>query len=102
MEGRPAQIIHPSAPLNFTFIDLAGHIDPEGDADAIFRELGSHVVEVETLPLMRHVLIKVADDQYRLARVNSTMLSDGFSSRMLDGELAILYEARLRGRQPPL
>jgi amino acid adenylation domain-containing protein len=102
VEGRRAQIIHPSAPLGFTFIDLAGHIDPEDQADAIFREACSQAMDVETLPLMRHVLIKVADDQYRLARVVSTMLSDGFSSRMLDAELAILYEAKLHGRQPPL
>jgi amino acid adenylation domain-containing protein len=102
VDGRPAQIIHPSAAVGFTFIDLAGQFDPEGQADAIFRELASQAIDVEALPIMRHVLIKVADDQYRLARVVSIMLSDGFSSRMLDGELATLYEARLNGREPPL
>ena len=51
---------------------------------------------------MRHVLIKVADNEHRLARVVSAMISDGFSSRMLDRELATLYEARLQGREPPL
>jgi hypothetical protein len=41
---------------------------------------------------MRHVLIKVADNQHRLGCVVSAILSDGFTSRMLQAELATLYE----------
>ena len=37
VEGCPAQIIHPSAPLDFSFIDLIDADDPEGQADSIFR-----------------------------------------------------------------
>jgi amino acid adenylation domain-containing protein len=102
VEHRPVQIIHASAPLSFTFIDLTGHVDPEGEADAIFRELASQLIDVETLPIMRHVLIKVADNQHRLGCVVSAILSDGFTSRMVQAELATLYEARLHGREPPL
>ena len=38
VEGCLAQIIHPSAPLDFSFIDLIDADDPEGQADSIFRE----------------------------------------------------------------
>ena len=71
IDGRPAQIIHPSAPLSFTVIDLVNDADPEGAADAIFHKLASQPIDVERLPIMRHVLIKVADNEHRLARVVS-------------------------------
>ena len=32
VEGCPAQIIHPSAPLDFSFIDLIDADDPEGQS----------------------------------------------------------------------
>ena len=51
---------------------------------------------------MRHVLIRIANDNYRLARISHPIISDGFASQILDAELAILYEARLQGKEPPL
>ena len=38
VEGRVAQIIHPSAPLDFSFIDLIDADDPEGQAEFNFRQ----------------------------------------------------------------
>ena len=35
VEGCPAQIIHQSAPLDFSFVDLIDADDPEGQADSI-------------------------------------------------------------------
>jgi amino acid adenylation domain-containing protein len=102
VEGRPAQIIHPSAPLDFSFIDLIDADDPEGQADSIFRNEDSQEINLETLPIMRHVLIRVAHKNYRLARIFSSLISDGPSSHILNIELAILYEARLQGMEPPL
>ena len=51
---------------------------------------------------MRHVLIRIAHENYRLARIFSRIISDGPSSHILNTELAILYEARLQGMEPPL
>ena len=102
VEGCPAQIIHPSAPLDFSFIDLIDADDPEGQADSIFRNEDSQEIDLETLPIMRHVLIRVAHENYRLARIFSPIISDGPSSHILNAELAILYEARLQGMEPPL
>jgi len=100
--GVLTQIIHPSAPLDFSFIDLINANDPEGQADSIFREADSQEINLETLPIMRHVLIRVAPENYRLARVFSRVISDGPASQILNTELAILYEARLQGMEPPL
>src|SRR5262249_40312962 len=98
----PAQIIHPSAPLDFSFIDLIDADDPEGQADSIFRNEDSQAINLETLPIMRYLLIRVANENYRLARIFSSLISDGPSSHILNTELAILYEARLQGMVPPL
>lgn len=102
VEGRPVQIIHPSAPLEFSVIDLTDCNDPERRSDEIFREAASQALDLETLPIMRHVLVKIADDEYRLARISSFMIVDGFSARILERELASLYAAKLQGRMPPL
>jgi amino acid adenylation domain-containing protein len=102
VDGRLAQIIHPCAPLDFSFIDLVGADDPEGQADSIFRKEDSQDINLETLPIMRHVLIRTAHENYRLARIFSHIIMDGTSSHILNTELAILYEARLQGTEPPL
>jgi hypothetical protein len=102
VEGRPVQIIHPTAPLDFSIVDLTDCDDPEGRSDEIFREAAAQAIELGKLPIMRHVLTKIADDHYRLARINSFMIIDGFSARILERELAILYEAKRQGSAPPL
>jgi amino acid adenylation domain-containing protein len=102
MGGALTQIIHPSAQLDFSFIDLINADNPEGQADSIFREADSQEINLETLPIMRHVLLRIAHENYRLARIFSRVISDGPASQILNTELAILYEARLQGMEPPL
>jgi uncharacterized protein Usg len=102
VDGCPVQFVHPSAPLNFVPSDLTGSNDPEGQSDEIFRNAASRAINLEALPIMNHVLVKLSDNNYRFARITNHMISDGFSGRMIETELAILYEARLQGREPPL
>jgi hypothetical protein len=102
VEGCLAQVIHPSAPLDFSFFDFIGAVDPEAQADSIFRKEDSREVNLETLPIMRHVLIRIAHENYRLARIFSNIIMDGPASYILNTELAILYEARIQGMEPPL
>jgi amino acid adenylation domain-containing protein len=101
-DGHPAQMIHPSAPLDFSFIDLIDAVDPEGQAEAYFREQFSRELNLEKLPIRRNVLIRIATNNYRLLTISHLMITDGFSSQILEAELATLYEARLQGREPPL
>jgi acyl carrier protein len=102
VEGCPAQIIHPSASLDLPFIDLIDVDDPEGQVESIFREESSREIDLEKLWIRREVLIRIANDNYRLIRISHLMITDGFASQILDAELATLYEARLQGREPPL
>ena len=102
VEGRPAQIIHQSAPASLSFVDLADVADPEAQADLIFREELSREIDLQKLPIRRNVLIRVARDNHRLLRVSHPIVMDGLGSQILDAELAILYEFILRGKNPPL
>jgi amino acid adenylation domain-containing protein len=101
VDGGPAQIIHPSAPLGFSFIDFVGVANSEGEADTIFREESSREIDLEKLPIKRDVLIRIADKHYRLIRISHPLITDGLASQILDLELASLYEAMLHGRAPP-
>jgi amino acid adenylation domain-containing protein len=98
----PVQIIHKSAPLDLSFVDLINSKDPEGQADSIMREESSREIDFDKLPIKRNVLIRIADNNYRLLRISHPLISDGFASQILDAELATLYEAMLHGREPAL
>lgn len=102
VDGALRQIIHPTAPLDFSVIDLSDSDDAEHRADQIAREVASRVIDLTTLPIMRHLLIKIAKDDYRLIRISHLLISDGNAARILDAELATLYDARLHGIEPPL
>jgi amino acid adenylation domain-containing protein len=101
-DGYPAQIIHSSAPLGFTFVDLIGLDNANYQADLAFHEAASQAIDLTKLPIMRHVLVRIANNCYRLAHINHLLIYDGFSGQILDTELATLYEARLQGQKPPI
>jgi amino acid adenylation domain-containing protein len=108
VEACPVQIIHQSAPLGFSYVDLIDADDPEGRAETIIREEASREIDWGILPIKRTVLIRIADNNYRLVRISHPLISDGFAWQLLDAELASLYEAMLHGKErlltkePPL
>jgi amino acid adenylation domain-containing protein len=101
VDGCPAQIIHKSGPIDLSFLDLADADDPENQADSILREESSREIDLGKLPIRRNLLIRLAENSYRLVRISHPLITDGFASQILDAELASLYEAMLHGKQPP-
>jgi Condensation domain len=101
VEGRPAQIIHQSGPPDLSFVDLSEVADPEAQADTIFRAESSQEIDLQKLPIRRNVLIRIANDHHRLLRISHPLIIDGLGSQVLDAELAIMYEAMLRGMELP-
>jgi hypothetical protein len=99
--GRLVQNVHPSAPPCLSVIDLIGAANAEERADAIVRQMASQPVDLTALPIMRYVVIRLAKDIHRLIRISNLVLHDGYASRLLNAELAALYEARLQGLAPP-
>ena len=102
VQGCPGQFIHSSALLDFSYVDLSDADDAERQADLMFREADSRTIDLEKLPIMRYVLTKIADDHYLFAHIGHLIITDGFSARILDAELAMLYEAKFHGHESPL
>jgi amino acid adenylation domain-containing protein len=101
VDGCPMQIIHPSSPLGFSFIDLVNANNPEAEADSIVRKEASREIDLEKLPIKRDILIRVADKNYRLIRISHPLVTDGLAFQILHSEFATLYEAMLHGKEPP-
>jgi amino acid adenylation domain-containing protein len=99
--GVPVQIIHESAPPDFSFIDLTNCDDLEGQADSTIREESSRELDFKKLPIRRNILIRIANNNYRLVRISHPLITDGFASQILDAELATLYEAILHRKDAP-
>jgi amino acid adenylation domain-containing protein len=100
--GCPVQIIHESGRSGLAFVDLIDASDAEAEADQIFRRESAKEIDLETLPIRRNVLIRVGRDNFRLLRISHRLIIDGLASQILDAELAILYDALLHGKEPPL
>jgi hypothetical protein len=94
--GEAVQIIHPSAPLNFSFFDLAGSDDAEKRAADLFSEVSSKKIEFSKLPLLRFALAKIREDEHWLLQVNPA-IADGSSWKIFMSELANLYAAKVGG-----
>jgi hypothetical protein len=97
-----AQVIHPSAPLDFSTIDLTGLHNAAERADEIFQQDAAKAIGLDRLPLLRFRLARISEDEHWLLRVIHPIIADGSSWRIFLAELAILYEAKIRGADPPI
>jgi amino acid adenylation domain-containing protein len=100
--GRPVQTVHPPAPVEVPLLDVTGAADPEEAARQVFQSESRRPFILGKLPLLRFTLLRVGPDEHRLLRVNHHIISDGWSWQVYFRELALLYEARVRGEPPPL
>jgi amino acid adenylation domain-containing protein len=102
-QGRsPVSIIHPSAPTPLQYFDLSGMADLEVQAEVIFKKEAAFEFDLRTGPLLRFTLVRLRDDEYRLLWVSHHIISDNASLSVYFRELAMLYEAKLRGGASPL
>jgi amino acid adenylation domain-containing protein len=102
IDGRPMQIVYPSAPLGFSFYDVSNEDRPEERAEAICTSEAAGAINPKVLPLTRHVLIKVGENEHWLLRISHPLTQDGSSITILMNELTALYEAKTKGMDPPI
>jgi amino acid adenylation domain-containing protein len=101
-DSDPVQVINPPAEVQLPYLDLVGTTDPEGQARLLFREQAARGFNLFAPPLVHHQLIKVGENNHLLLRTNHHVLSDGPSWRIYYKELALLYDAKIRGDDFPL
>ena len=72
------------------------------EARRLAMEEVKHPFDLRTAPLVRALLIKLADDDHALVLNMHHIITDRWSWGVLSQELALLYEALLQGKPSPL
>jgi amino acid adenylation domain-containing protein len=95
-EGSPVQVVHRQVRLPWQELDLSGRptADAEAEAAAIAERERTTPFDMAKPPLLRFVLIKLADDRHRVVFTNHHILLDGWSTPVLQTELFALYLAK--------
>jgi amino acid adenylation domain-containing protein len=93
VDGVPVQVIHPPAEVQLPYLDLSGTSDAEARAQLLFKDEAARGFDLFTPPLVRHRLIKLAENEYLLLRTDHHIISDGPSWNIYYRELARVYDA---------
>ncbi|MFG2094577.1 non-ribosomal peptide synthase/polyketide synthase [Streptomyces sp. NPDC048612] len=113
VDGRPVQTVRPAGPVPLPVHDLgavpgapaAGTGEGTG-ADAALDDLllaeYSRPFDLRTGPLLRALLIRLADDAHVLLLTAHHIVTDGWSMGVLLDELCTLYDALAHGETPAL
>lgn len=105
VEGKPVQLIHPPGPVPFRLVDLRGLPVNERWPAALrlATEEASRPYDLEKGPLLRVLLVTLADDDHRLFIALHHIIFDGVSVYgVLMPELVALYEALSAGKSSAL
>lgn len=104
VDGHPSQSIAPSGAVHWVLKDVG--TEPSRNREAAAREMAS--VEASKLfdlaqgPVFRVILIRLSDADHLLVLAAHHIVSDGWSSGLLNRELTTLYEAFAKGKTSPL
>ena len=98
----PVRLVHPPEPVSFDVIDLTSAADPEETARRHCKSAGAISFDLARSPLVKFVLIRLREHEHWLLRLAHHINCDGASWDIYFRELALLYESKLRGDDPPL
>lgn len=104
VNGRLFQVIHPPQPISFRVVDLQTFPESERETEAT-RLLEAEVqkpFDLNQLPLVRWVLLRLSDQEHLLIHIEHHMAHDGWSFNVFLGELVELYQAFSLGEPSPL
>jgi len=106
IKGQPVQIVHPvSEPIHIPEYDLRHLLAAEMEAEArrLAGEDACRTFDIRNGPLLRAILLRVEDEEYRICMTLHHLVSDGVSAyHALLPELASLYDAFSNRRGSPL
>jgi amino acid adenylation domain-containing protein/non-ribosomal peptide synthase protein (TIGR01720 family) len=104
LDGRPVQVIAPSLTVDLQMVDLRvlPHEKREREAELIANNLVRRPFDLTKWPLFRSVLLRLDDEAHVCATVFHHIITDWVSFHIFERELALLYEAFLRGGASPL
>ena len=102
--GEPRQVIAPEMRVPLELVDLRGLPAEAREAAALahLRAASRRPFDLQTGPLLRVLLARVEDRDWRALFELHHIVSDGWSNDVLVREVAALYGAFLAGRPSPL
>ncbi|HEX8275245.1 MAG TPA: non-ribosomal peptide synthase/polyketide synthase [Longimicrobiaceae bacterium] len=102
--GRAVQVVHPAGAFSLPRLDLADR--PEAEREAELRRLAdadeAAPFDLAAGPLLRLLLMRLADDDHALLVNMHHIVSDAWSIDVMVREVAELYGAFREGRPSPL
>ncbi|HSF38614.1 MAG TPA: amino acid adenylation domain-containing protein [Thermoanaerobaculia bacterium] len=103
-EGSPVQVIQPAEPFGLPVVDLSGL--PESAREALARTLtgeeAGRPFDLVRGPLLRGLLLRLAERDHVVALTMHHIASDGWSMGILVREVAAVYPAFAAGKPSPL
>jgi amino acid adenylation domain-containing protein len=94
--------IHAVGSADLALVDVHAESDSSGALAAVMRREFGKRLELDRLPLIRWVLVRVADDRHALLQIEHHVVHDGWSFVNLLGELAGEYTAVVGGSPDPV
>ncbi|MFC9249714.1 amino acid adenylation domain-containing protein, partial [Streptomyces sp. NPDC057136] len=101
-DGVPHQVIDPPAPFPLPVVDVSEATDPVAAAHALVAADAATPFDLTNGPLVRAALIRLAPDEHVLALTMHHVVTDEWSERIFQRELAELYDAFRAGEPDPL
>ncbi|WP_370254167.1 amino acid adenylation domain-containing protein [Streptomyces sp. V4I8] len=95
--GRPRQHIAPAGDMELPCTDLAGHPDATAEAARVVRQDAIEPFDLESGPVLRARLVRLAPDEHQLSLVLHHIAIDGWSLPLVCDDLGRLYAATASG-----
>ncbi|MFG2169734.1 amino acid adenylation domain-containing protein, partial [Micromonospora chersina] len=101
-DGVPHQVVDAPWPFELPLVDVSAEADPVATAKARAAEEARTPFDLAAGPLIRATLYRIADEHHLLALCLHHVVSDEWSTKILDRELGTLYRAYRDGQESPL
>ncbi|MGH3815616.1 MAG: amino acid adenylation domain-containing protein, partial [Pseudonocardiaceae bacterium] len=104
VDGRGVQVVHPPDRVDVPVLDLSGLPEAEQEAAlaGILEQECARPFDLCEGPLVRPRLVRLAPQEHVLTVTMHHIVTDGWSTGVIDSELSVLYAAAVRGEQPRL
>ncbi|WP_460318522.1 non-ribosomal peptide synthase/polyketide synthase [Pseudomonas ogarae] len=95
---RALQVVHKQLEVAFLFHDWDARANPSQDLDTLALTQRQQGFELDAAPLLRLVVVRVAEDRYHLIYTSHHILMDGWSNSQLLGEVLQRYSGQAPAR----
>ena len=102
-EGKPVPVVTETGSLGFTQMDLRAHTADERqrDTERLLREEAQRPFDLARGPLLRALLLRLAQEEYALLVTAHEIVFDEESADILFQELGVFYDAFCAGQPLP-